>query len=1424
MEQPLLHSEAAEEEARLAHELAEKETEQEKKDEEAAMAFQLEETNKPLRGYFAIYTEFATRQELGMVAIGVCAALVNGAVQPMMAVLLGRIWGGQAGRSADALQHNVNANLKYMFLMAVVSFLANYLQYTCFMITSERINQRMKRACLSALFRQEIGFFDENPSGLLSARISEQSILVQRGTSENLGMAVQFTAQLVVGFIISFTNNYHVALAMLLCMPVIAVVLSGLIFGVVYFVNKSTKAYEEAGAVAEEVLRAIQTVVSFNAESRLVDKYNALLAVAESVSIRMWFVRAGGMGVIMSTVFLSLGVGYCYGAQLVSRGSVDFGGVLTSVMSAMMASMSLGMMGPILGVLAQAKSGSSVLFKLIDRDPKLVDGTLIVQDSGEIRGEVEFRNVAFAYPTRKQTPALNGLSFVVKPGQTCSLTGESGCGKSSAIQLFMRFYDPDSGQVLLDGVDVREYTMDTLRGLIGFVNQEPVLWDQSIADNIRMGKHNATMDEVTLAAKAADAHDFISRLPNGYLTRVSASVLSGGQKQRIAIARALVRDPKILVLDEATSALDEKSQQTVQLAIDQLLRPTTGPRRTAMVIAHRLSTIRYSDVIVVLENKNNTGGKVVEVGNHEQLMAIPNGTYARLVSIQEAKPPSEPSSKSTGTAPSSPRTLVRQSSLSMLVAQHEGALAFNSMLGASMASPQPLSRQMSSYGMDDDDEDGGEDKSEKLLGSDYHALVDDMGVSNAMAGTSMTAKVGQEDSELYVVPMSRLWKLSAPESPWWFVLGFMGAILKGSTQPLLSIVISHVMSHMILIPEHIDGIRRFSRCETSSDCKSADYCFHIPGFDFAGKCVRTCLTNSDCDGQGMCTKFASLGISESFCVTSWMDGHSPDDVKHTGVVALEIYGLVGLVTAIAVASQVFAFGYIGEKLVRRIRLVVFSSICRQDGAFFDDSNNAVGALISRLATDATMIRTLTCDFVGLIVENSIALTVAVCIAVASSWRFSLLFLVAAPMLSAATYWQSRQLTAQNTKSQDALKASSSILSEAVGNVRTVFSFNAQTKLVSLYNASLEQPKLAGIKNAHVCGLGSGMSQFVFFSVYAIGFMWGSYLIGQGLLDSPDLSRAFMAITMTAATVGQASARSNDYTKAKISTSNVFRIADRRPRIEALPDVGVVIANLSQTGALIRYEQVSFAYPSRPEVKVLNGLDFEARPGQTVAFVGGSGCGKSSIIKLLFRFYDCEDNLDSRITVNGTDLRDLNLAWFRSQVGLVGQEPVLFRGTIRDNLLWGDPNATDGFLRDCLQSANAWDFVQKFPLGLDTSVGANAKDLSGGQKQRIAIARALVKRPTILCLDEATSALDSESEKVVQHALDQLLQDKTSKRTTFVIAHRLQSIRHSDKIVVLGNVDGRGGRVLEQGTHEELLDIPSGQYRQMWQVTIGEKKS
>jgi ATP-binding cassette subfamily B (MDR/TAP) protein 1 len=252
-----------------------------------------------------------------------------------MAVLLGRIWGGQAGRDADVLQHQIDENIKWLVLLGIGAFVANYLQFACFMITAERILQRMKRACLASLMKQDVGFFDANPSGLLSARIHEQSILVQRGISEPLGTAVQFTSQFVAGFVISFTHNYKVAAAMLLCMPIIVIILSGLIVAVVKFSEKTTAAYEKAGAVAEETLKGIQTVASFNGEMKSVKQYDSFLGTAEKVGSRMWFVRSVGMGLIYSSILFSMGIGYWWGGVLISRGGEDFGGVLTSVMSAL---------------------------------------------------------------------------------------------------------------------------------------------------------------------------------------------------------------------------------------------------------------------------------------------------------------------------------------------------------------------------------------------------------------------------------------------------------------------------------------------------------------------------------------------------------------------------------------------------------------------------------------------------------------------------------------------------------------------------------------------------------------------------------------------------------------------------------------------------------------------------------------------------------------------------------------------------------------------------------------------------------------------------------------------------------------------------------------------------------------------------------
>ena len=450
----------------------------------------------------------------------------------------------------------------------------------------------------------------------------------------------------------------------------------------------------------------------------------------------------------------------------------------------------------------------------------------------------------------------------------------------------------------------------------------------------------------------------------------------------------------------------------------------------------------------------------------------------------------------------------------------------------------------------------------------------------------------------------------------------------------------------------------------------------------------------------------------------------------------------------------------------------------------------MGSLGSRLSNDASLIKTVTCEYTGLMAECFASICVASTIALVSSWRMALMMMLVSPLLVFATYFQQRNLLGKNKTGVEGLKASAAILSEAVRNIRTVYAFNAENRILSLYDEALKRPFLDGIKNAHFVGIGNGVSQSLFSVTYAIGFTYGAYLLSHGLIDSRSMSRSFFAMTLTATTLGQSLSRTNDWAKAKNACISIFTLADTPSAIDYSSNLGMVLPKEVETIDL-KFDNVTFFYPTRRDVIVLKNVSFEIPFGQNVSFVGESGCGKSSIIRLLLRFYD---PLGTIVVNNMYDLKQMNLTWWRNQIGFVQQEPILFRETILFNVRYGDPNASNEEIKAVLDASNSSTFIKEFPLGLKTPV--TTAMLSGGQKQRICIARALLKNPKILLLDEATSALDEESQKTVQEALDRLLEK--SMRTTIVVAHRLTTIRNSDCIFVMER-----GSLVEKGTFEEL---------------------
>ncbi|KAI8928865.1 P-loop containing nucleoside triphosphate hydrolase protein [Entophlyctis helioformis] len=397
-----------------------------------------------------------------------------------------------------------------------------------------------------------------------------------------------------------------------------------------------------------------------------------------------------------------------------------------------------------------------------------------------------------------------------------------------------------------------------------------------------------------------------------------------------------------------------------------------------------------------------------------------------------------------------------------------------------------------------------------------------------------------------------------------------------------------------------------------------------------------------------------------------------------------------------------------------------------------------------------------------------------------------------PVIGFAGYFQMQALVGYGQKSRAAYEGAGQTANEAIGSIRTVLTLTQEKTFYKRFLEQIKTPHDMSVRGSLISSFGFALSQAVLFWAWAVAFFYGSRLIVWGLYDSQAILKVMFAIIFTAMAAGQINQHTPDAAKAKLAALSIFDLLDRVSAIDVTKDDG---EKREKADGHALTKDATFAYPSRPDNQILTGLTMEALPGTTVALVGRSGCGKSTVLGLLERWYDVKDG---SAQFEDLDVRKWNLTSLRSHMALVGQEPILFNMSIKENIAYGALNGefTDAQIIEAAKLANIHEFVSTLPKGYDTPVGEKGGQLSGGQKQRIAIARALIRNPRLLLLDEATSALDSESEKVVQAALDAAAKG----RTTIVIAHRLSTIQSADKILVID-----AGKVVESGTHFELVD-------------------
>lgn len=592
-------------------------------------------------GYTSLY-RYANKKEIIIMLVSSIAAIIAGAVLPLMTLVFGNFAGSftnfyASSTEEEAFMHQIRKYTLYFVYLGITSFVTVYISMVGFSYTGERLTQKIRELYLQAVFRQNIAFFDFLGPGEITTRITADMNLVQDGVSQKVALVITGFAMFISALVVGFVRSWKLTLVMLSATVAILLTMGSVGKAMKNNQTRSVDAFATAGTLAEEVISSARNVNAFGSQERLGKKYEVYLNEAAKYDYKAKFYLGLLLAMMMCIINLQFGLAFWQGSRFFHDGDLGVSQILTVIIAAMIAGISIGHNLPHIGSFGLAAAAAAKIFSTIERTPPIDPDSDNGAKPDSVTGTIEFKNVKHVYPSRTDTLVLDNFSLVIPAGQMTAIVGASGSGKSTLFGLIERFYSPLSGDILFDGQDIRGLNLKWLRRNMSLVSQEPVLFSVTIYESIEHGLigteyENASKDVKTKliedAAKIANAYDFINNLPEGFQSRVGerGSLLSGGQKQRIAIARAVVSNPKILLLDEATASLDTKSESAVQDALD---RASKG--RTTLVIAHRLSTIKGADNIVVM-----TGGKIVEQGTHHQLLSQ-KSIYSTLVQAQELR-------------------------------------------------------------------------------------------------------------------------------------------------------------------------------------------------------------------------------------------------------------------------------------------------------------------------------------------------------------------------------------------------------------------------------------------------------------------------------------------------------------------------------------------------------------------------------------------------------------------------------------------------------------------------------------------------------------------------------------------------------------------------------------------------------------------